>query len=38
MRIRTIAIIDRWRPLAGPRHIVRMPATRTVHDSKLRDG
>jgi hypothetical protein len=38
MRIRTIAIINRWRPVAGPRHIVRAPATRTVYDSKVRDG
>jgi hypothetical protein len=38
MRTRTIAIINRWRPVAGPRHIVRVPATRTVYDSKVRDG
>ena len=38
VRTRTIAIIDRWRHVTGPRHIVRVPSTRAVHDNKERDG
>ena len=38
VRTRTIAIIDRWRHVARPRHIARVPSTRAVHHNKERDG